>query len=141
MSAVDRIQVVWQEDGSATVLARVCARDATGAATGISSEGNWIKRADLTSIACNVFDNTSATPDTAIATPSVTISSAIQDTPVTDGIIWSIDTTGYNFIFDMAATCFPTGGHEYQIEFPFVTTGGGKWTLVYIGPASPIRSS
>lgn len=134
-------KVSFFEDGSATALARVTARDATGAATGISGEGKWIKQADLSSITCAIYDLSSSTPDTATSTPTVTISSAIIDTPVTDGVIWDVDSTGYNFLFDFAATAFPTGNHRYRIEFKFTTTGSAVLWLVYEGVALAVRTS
>lgn len=131
--------VTWHEDGSCTALARVTARDGTGAATGVSGEGKWVKQADLTSITCAVYDRSSTTPDTAIASPTVTISSAIQDTPVTDGVIWDVDGTGYNFLHDLAHTNFPSGGHRYLIEYIFTPTSGNKYpALSFDGVARPI---
>lgn len=143
MNAIDKITAQWQEDGSATLLARVTARDGTGAATGVPGEGNWIKQADLSTITCKVFDRTPgyATPDTAIATPTVTISSAIQDTPVTSDAIWTVDLVGYNFLFDVAGTNFPTGGHTYRVELYFTTTGSKTWTIAYEGVAVPVVGS
>jgi len=141
MTTLDKITVTWQEDGSATALARVCARDATGAATGISGEGNWVKQADLTSITCKVFDRSSSTPDTAIATPTATVSSVILDTPVTDGLIWDLDEVGYNFRCDLSGTNFPTGGHKYLMEFYFTTTAATTWCIAYEGVASPVVGS
>lgn len=134
------IKVAWQQSGSATALARVCARDATGAWTGIVGEGNWLKQADLAvnGITCAVYDRNGAAPDTAIANPTVTISSAIQDIPITDGKIWDIDTIGYNFLHDLTGTSFPTGGHKYRVEYTFTTTGGTTWTLPYEGVAEGV---
>jgi len=134
-------KVSFFEDGSTTALARITARDATGAATGISGEGKWIKQADLSSITCAIYDISSSTPDAATSTPTVTISSAIIDTPVTDGVIWDVDSTGYNFLFDFASTAFPTGNHRYRIEFKFTTTGGAVLWLVYEGVALGVRTS
>lgn len=141
MSAIGRITADWQEDGSVTLLARVCSRDATGQATGIKGEGRWVKQADLSTITCKVFDRSGDTPDTAIASPTVTISSVIQDTPVTDGELWDGDITGYQFRLDLAGSCFPTGGHKYLVELYFTTTGGKTWTLQYEGVASPVVGS
>ncbi len=143
MTALDKIIVVWQEDGSATALARVCARDATGAATTIDGEGNFVKQADLSTITCKVFDRSSSlgTPDTAIASPTVTVSSAILNTPTTDNVIWDMDDIGYNFVYDLAGTCFPTANHKYLVEFAFVTTGGSTWVIAYEGIASPVVST
>lgn len=140
MTQTAAVKVTWQQNGSATALARVTARDATGAYTGNSGEGNWIKQADLAvnGITCAVYDRSSATPDTAISNPTVTISSAIFDVPVTDGHIWNIDTTGYNFLHDLAGTSFPTADHKYRVEYTFTTTGGKTWTLIYEGVADKV---
>lgn len=139
MTPLDLVTVVWQQNGTAKALARVCADDATGAATGVSGEGNWVKQADLSGITCKVFDRSSkTTPDTPIATPTVTPASSIIDTPVTDGKIWDLDTVGYNFTFTLASGNFPSAGHKYLVEFTFTTTGGSIWTLSYEGMASPV---
>ena len=142
MSNTTVFPVVWHEDGSCTALARVTARDATGAATGISGEGKWVKQADLSTITCKVFDRSSSTPDTAIATPTVTISSAINDTPVTDGVLWTEDSTGYNFLHDLAHTNFPDGGRKYRVEYIFTPTSGNKYpALVFEGISRGIVTS
>src|SRR6185369_576143 len=102
MTTLHKITVNWQEDGSATVLARVCADDATGQATGVKGEGYFVKIADLSTITCKVFDMSEASPTnprTPITTPMVTISTSVLDTPVTDGILWDVDDVGYNFKF------------------------------------------
>lgn len=135
------IKVNWQEDGSATALARVCARDGSGTWTGVSGEGNWIKQADLTTITCAVFDRSGTTPDTPFLTPTVTIASAIQDTPVTDGKIWDIDAVGYNFLHDLPGTCFPSGGHKYRVEYAFTRSGGTTWAVIYEGIAESVAAS
>lgn len=132
----------WQKDGSATVWARVTARDATGQATPFLGEGNYIKQADLSAITAKVFDRSDPlTPDTPTSTPTVTISTSILDTPDTTGLI-AVDDAGnavpYNFRFDMPATSFPTGSHKYLVEFYFVTTGGTKWAIQYEDVAAPL---
>lgn len=141
MSRVQDFPVEFREDGTALCLARVTADDATGSATGISGEGYWIKQADLYSITCAVYDESSSTPDTAIATPTITISSVIIDTPVTDGILWTVDRTGYNFKCRMAASSFPNGNHKYRIEFKFTTTGSYVFWVNYTGTAKAVRTS
>lgn len=134
-------KVDWNEDGDCTVLARVTARNGTGLATGIVGEGNWIKQADLSTITCKVFDLSSATPDTPITTPTVTIASAILDAPVTATTLWEQDDTGYNFLHDLAAANFPTGDHRYLVEYEFTLTGGAKFHLVLDGVAKPVRGT
>jgi hypothetical protein len=141
MSSPTIIACEFWEDGAATCLARVTADDASGSATGISGEGKWIRQADLSSISCAVFDESSSTPDTAIATPSIVVSSVIIDTPVTDGVLWDVDPIGYNFKCVMAAASFPTGSHIYRIEFKFTTTGSAVFWVVFRGSAKPVRTS
>lgn len=136
--------VVWNEDAGATVLGRIAARNASGAQTGVSGEGRWIKQADVSSITCKVFDLDSATQDVAIATPTVTVAEAVLDTPLTSAdsnSVWTKDSYGYNFIHDLAASCFPTGGHAYRVEYEVTLAGGAKFHGAYSGVAKPIRGS
>ena len=114
--------VQWSEDGDATVLGRITSRAGSGAATGIDGEGNWLEQADVASITCSVFDLDS-------------------DTPVTVNTLWTVDTTGYNFIHDLAATNFPTGSNRYSVEYAVSMTNGGKFHAIFEGIARPIRSS
>lgn len=139
MQTLDKITVKWQEDGSALAMARACAKDATGAATGISGEGYWLKQADVSSIAGYVYDINSTTPDTPTATLTVTVSSAILNTPDATGILWDLDDVGYNFTYNIAGTNFPTGGHQYEVKFAFTLTGGDTFNLTYSGIAVPVR--
>lgn len=139
MSAV--IQCVFQEDGTNTVLGRLTARDGTGTATGVNGEGNWIKKADLSSITCAVFDLDGSTPGTAIATPTITIASNVLDTPVTTAVLWTADTTGYNFLVDLGPSNFPTGGNKYRVEFKFTTTGGAVGWGLFEGKSIGVFSS
>lgn len=139
MSNVFNVQ--WVEDGTATVLGRLTARNGSGSATGIDGEGNWLQQADISTITCKIFDLDSDTPGTATETPTVTISSVILDTPITTNVIWTKDTTGYNFIHDLSATYFPTGERRYRAEYEVTLTGGAVFHGVYVGTARPIRGS
>lgn len=133
--------VMWDEDGDATVLGRITARNGTGAATGVDGEGNWLKIADVSTITCKVFDLRSATPSTPITTPTVTVATAVLDTPVTTNVLWTKDSTGYNFLHDLAASNFPTGEHWYRVEYKVTLSGGAVFFGVYEGPARSIWSS
>jgi hypothetical protein len=140
MNAINTVSgLEFQEDGTAICLARITADDGTGAATGVDGEGNWVKQADLTSITCDVFklDNTT-TPDTAVLSPTVTISSAIQDTPVTARTLWTVDFHGWNFKFTIPYTAFATPG-KYRVEMYFVSTGGARWWMAFEGTAPQRR--
>lgn len=134
-------QIEWAEDGSADVLARITARDATGEATGVAGEGRWLKVADISTITCKVFNIDSSTPDTAIATPTVDKTTDVLDTPVTTDEIWTKDSVGYNFLHSLAASNFPEGSKVFSVEYEVTLTGGGKFHGVFSGPARPIRTS
>lgn len=139
MNAITKIIAEFQEDGTAVVLARVCADDGTGAATGVDGEGNWIKVADLTSITRTVYD---LTLGTTIAGPTtLTLADVIFDTPVTSRTLWTLDFVGWNLKDRLPATSFPTGGNRYLVEYLFVTTGSSKWALQAEGIASPVKGS
>lgn len=137
----NEFEVEWNEDATATVLARITARDGSGAATGKDGEGNWLEQADISAITCKVFDLDGETPDTPIAEPTVTISSVVLDTPVTSNAIWTKDVYGYNFLHDLANTNFPTGNHKYRVEYTVTLTGGAVFHASFEGRAKPIRSS
>ena len=133
--------VVWDEDATATVLGRITAREGTGDATGIAGEGNFLKQADISTITCAVFDLSGSDPNTAIATPTVTIATDVLDAPVTTDVLWTQDATGYNFIHDLASGNFPTGGSRYSVEYTVTLTGGTVFHGEYSGLARPIRTS
>ena len=130
-------QVHYDEDNSRTLLARVTAAYATG--TAISGEGYWVKQADVTSITRTVYDLTSDPAESVIVLGPTSISktTAIKDTPVTDGILWDIQVNplGYNFIDLVPKTAFPTGGHRYNVKYSFVMAGGEDFTMEYEGEA------
>lgn len=133
-------EVSWNEDGSATALARITSRNGSGSATGVNGEGNWLQQADLSTVTCKVFQK-GGNAMSVVATPTVTITSAVLDTPVTTNVLWTEDTTGYNFIHDLANTNFPTGGYEYIVEYTFTTSGGEVFHLVFKGCADSILTS
>lgn len=134
--------VVWAEDGSATVLGRLTARNGSGSATGVKGEGNWVQQADVSTITYSVFDLDSSDPDNALVDgSSVTVGDAVLDSPVTTTVLWTRDTTGYNFVHDLPSTTFPTGGHRYLVEYKVTLSGGEVLWGKYTGPAHPNRTS
>ncbi len=97
------------EDGASSFMARVA----------VGSGVNMVQ-ADIETISCAVFDAIG----TLAAEPTVTVSTSVFDTLQTDARwVPDIDSTGYNFRFDMASTTFTTGG-RYQVEFMFTPTTG-----------------
>jgi hypothetical protein len=133
--------VVWNEDENPTVLARITAKDGTGTLAK-RGEGNWLKRADITSIVRNVFDLSSATPDTVVLGPTtLSLTTVVLDTPDNSGDIWTVDMVGYNFIDTVPLTPFATGGNRYSVEYIVTLTGGTVFHALYSGPTKAIRSS
>lgn len=130
--------VAWREDGTATLLGRITARNGTGAATGVAGEGNWIKQADVSTITCKSID---VTNDPTAATTQTITSSAIIDTPVTSTALWTVDSTGYNFLWDAPSSIFATGGHKYRIEVSVTTTGSEVASGVWEGVAQAMLGS
>ena len=99
------------EDGASSFMARVA----------VGSGVNMVQ-SDITSIACEVFNSL----DASVATPAVTVSTSVHDTLQTDARwVPDVDSTGYNFRFDMPATVFATGG-RYTVEFMFTPTTGAQ---------------
>lgn len=131
----------WREDSTATVLARLTARDGSGSATGVNGEGNWLQQADISTITCAVFDLDSTTPSTAINEPTVTIADVILDTPVTTNTLWTKDLKGYNFIHDLGPANFPTGNHTYRVEYTVTLGSGTVFHLTFEGIAQAIHTS
>ena len=120
------------EDGGATCLARV-----------VGHSGAAITQASLSTITCAVYDLDSATPDTAVVAPTVTISTSVFDTlqgAAGADARWTTDQTGYNFLFALPATSFPTGKHKYAVEFKFTPASGAVFWVVYEMEAEKIRT-
>ncbi len=142
-TATKDIHVAWNEDGSATVLGRLTARNGTGAATGIDGEGKFVKQSDLNAIDYNVYVADVDGTFTLVPgqTGALTISTVILDTPDASNEIWVQDSVGYNFIHDLPATSFPDPDVEYLAEYKFTFTGGEVAWVRYRGYARGVEVS
>lgn len=85
-------------------------------------DGSNATQSDCSSITMKAWDTNDLT--TTVLSTSLTVSSVVFDTLQTDGR-WSVDTTGYNFRYDVADTVCTTAGSRYLFE-AVVTTAGGK---------------
>ena len=133
--------VTWKEDGTATALGRITARNGSGSATGVDGEGNWLQQADISTITYKLFDLDGSDPTTATESGSLTISAVVLDTPVTSNAIWTKDTTGYNFLHDISNTYFPAANRRYRMEYTVTLTGGAVFHGVYEGVTRSITGS
>ncbi len=108
---------VW-EDQSLTVMARL-----------LGNDGENIAQADFDNINASVWDTTDTSTPT-LDNASLTISSVVSDTLVTDDDRWDVDTIGYNFVYTVPASAFPNGGRVYRMEVKFDPTSGDDWFMV-----------
>lgn len=129
MIATDIIRGVIFEDGGATLMARV-----------LGQSGSAITQASLTAITCKIFDLNSATPDTAVATPTITISDVVFDTLQTDAR-WSFDVVGYCFRHSPSASTFSSGDHRYRVEYKFDPVSGDDFFVVFEFLAKQVKTS
>lgn len=117
-------ETTFNEDGSCDVRARIMAKDATGSTASNQGEGYAVQRANLSAISLSVYDVTDEDNPTLVSGPTaLTVSDVIVDSLVTTAAIWKTDAYGYNFAYVLPPTSFPTGGHVYQAEWKFTTTG------------------
>lgn len=119
------------EGGGYSVLARVVSLDGSGTSVS-SSEGYCLKRSDVSTITCRVFDlgddrdepaGTEITP-----APTLAPSTNLYDALVTNGWPVTEDPYGYNFRHDVGPAYAPAGGTWVLLEYKFtLTTGGVVW--------------
>jgi hypothetical protein len=130
----------WREAGTATVLLRLTARGATGAWTGKAGEGNWVRQVDLSTVTYRAYDETNDNAEVTAGAQTVTIASAVLDTPVTTTVLWTRDSIGYNFLHDLPPATFPDGDHIYRVEYKFTFADGTVGWTVFRGPAHEVVS-
>lgn len=112
-----------------TLQARLVHKDGSGAS--VTDEGKALQQADFDSITSNLYNLDSATPDTAVSSPSVTISSAISDTLVDDEI-WTEDSIGRNFIHSISGSLI-TLPNLYRVVYTATLSAGlGSETLTWV---------
>ena len=115
------------EDGSFSILARVCALSGSGSEMAVG-EGKVIQQADVSAITAPVYllgtnkNNTSGTVVTPALAP--TAAANIFDTLRTVGWPTVDDKHGYNFRLDLGPTYTATGGQWYLVEIKITLTDG-----------------
>ena len=92
----------------------------------VGNAGAFVTQASLSSITYKLFDLSSATPDTTVASGTVTISGNVYDTVQTPALDprWTRDSIGYNFRYAAPGSWFTPGDHVFRIEFTFTPTSG-----------------
>lgn len=110
MSGFPIIKGIAFEDGGAVNLARVT-----------NYTGSNVTQASLTSIHYSVYDLTSST--LTVSSTSLTVSGVVYDTLQTSAI-WTLDSTGYNFLHVLPASALPDGDHVYRVDYKFTPSSG-----------------
>ena len=113
------------EDGSAYALARVLTKN---------SSHNLIAavQSDISTISRSVFlytDNVVGT--TAIIGPTALVVADAVLNALSTGDVWTLDTTGFNFLDTVPVTAFPTGGATYDLRYTFTSDSGLTFFLVF----------
>lgn len=139
-AAVIRGQV--NEDGTFSVLARVCSLDGTGEEYA-DGEGPVLKAADVSTVTCKVFDlgtdETTAAGTEVTPAPTVTVATSVLDTLRTAG--WGEDRAGYNFRHDLAPAYAADPGEFRLVEYKFTLTGGGVFFVKALVRTRPVQTS
>lgn len=96
------------------------------------NDGNNITQASLSAIAYVVNRIDSSTVTTQTGSGSITISSAVSDTPVTNDPRYPI-AGGRNFIFTAPASAFLVPGKLHQIIVTFTPVSGEPFNQIWQG--------
>lgn len=116
------------EDRPCHIVGRFTALTATGSTSPVSIEGKLVKKADVSSISCKVYDSTGSL----INTYTPTAASNVYDTIQTAEHWQEIDGGG-NFLYTIPASAFPTGGTVNRVEVTMTLTDGslatGLWDI------------
>lgn len=111
---------VW-EDADCVLMARV-----------LGNDGAAITQSITTTVKVKMYDIVSAPTTDTISNRSLTVSAVVYDTlqTTTDDARWTVDTTGYNFLYALPAADISTPT-VYRVEITFTPTSGGAFPLVY----------
>ena len=105
--------------------ARITAYGATG--TAVDEEGPAVNQADCSSLSYALYD---VTADMSVINPSTALTVASQiSNSLTDDDVWTLDTTGRNFLHNIAGSLLTKHNHRYRAVYTLTLTGGAikKW--------------
>lgn len=137
-SGIYPLATVFRANATNYIRCRMAAPDGTGAVTGVDGEGKWLKIADFTgSITRNIYNLSAAAPTTVVETATVTVATAIQDSPVTSTADWDVDSTGWNFKDTIEADVMTSRGGQYRVVYSGTVTGDSNASILaeLVGPA------
>ena len=121
----------WNEDGSAYVMARAMRKNS-------SQNLIAVVPADVSSVSRKVFK---VSDGSVIIGPTTLVTADVILSALSTGSIWTVDSTGFNFIDTVPATAFPDGDTDYQVEYKITLTGGEVFWLIVSGMSLPVMTS
>lgn len=107
--------VAW-EGSQPTLMARI-----------VDSDGDNIVQADLSAIAMRSIEKDS---DRVVASAVPVVASTVFDT-LQDDDRWTVDTTGYNFRYQVPSGTLPSGDTDYIVMFEFTEASGVKFYVQF----------
>lgn len=105
-----------------------------------AEDGTALVQADITSIAREVFDLESTTPDVAVDSSAPAVATVIFDTLQTPSS-WVEDAIGYNFKDNVEASIVAEGGHRYRVEYVYTLATGHLRSKVFEITVENMRSN
>ena len=101
------------EDSGVILMARV-----------VDQNGSNVTQSDITSVHMSVYE-TPANTEVSSNNNTLTVSNVVFNT-LQNPTIWTTDTTGYNFRYDVPAVELPDGDKTYRFEFRFLPSTGAE---------------
>ena len=121
----------WSEDGSAYIMARAMRKNS-------SQNLVALVPADVSSVIRNVYKTSD---ETVVIGPTTLVIADTILSSLSTGSVWTIDSTGFNFVDTVPPTAFPAGDTEYQIEYKITLTGGEVFWLMVAGTSLAVLTS
>lgn len=116
------------KDRPCHIAGRFTALTATGNTSPVSSEGDLIRQADVSSITCQVYGPTGSLINTYTPTAASNVYDTIQTAEE-----WENLTDGGNFLYTIPASAFPTAGVVNRAVVTITMTDGslatGLWNI------------
>lgn len=144
MSGAQTFEWLVNEDGSFSILARVCSLDGTGELVR-DEEGYCLKRADVSAVSAKVFDlgADEDNPAGVEVTPAPSVSAAANFSDALQTVGWPTgrDWAGYNFRVDLGPTFTAKPDNWYTFELKVTTVGGAVGWLRGKHKTVPVQTS
>ena len=131
MSTPQYYKTVWMEDGTGYVTARITRKNSSHAMVIPATS-------DFTSITRGAY----SVPSSSVISAATTLTTTdVVLTALSTANIWTVDSTGFNFIDTVPSTYFANANQQVRVEYLFTLTSGEKFALQVDGPVHPAEGS